>query len=566
MNDTPASVTTQPVAATYTAPKGLSVIKVAFRDRRTLAMLLLGFSAGLPITMVLGTLNAWLTEADVAISTIGILSWVGLFAAFKFLWSPLVGVRPPLIGKRLGRRRSWLIGCQIVVIGALFVIAFSNPEDGALVPLASAAALAAFASATQDIVIDTWRIEVAGPGAPLDLLSTIYQFGSRSAALVGGAGSLLLADAVGWPVTYMLSGILMGLGVLGTLIAPEPTPAPAQAIARERLGSPRLRQIALIATLAAWAWAAYMLVAFMVTALTTTPAPSAGEFTGTWGPWIIAAAVLLPCALAGFVVWRGKVATPAPGDRPVLTKLYDAILAPLVELMGRLGWGSLIVLGLILTYRITDGVWGPFAFPFYMGDTGGALGHTKSEVALASKTFGVIMTIIGIGLGGWALLAIGRMASLLIGAVLAAATNLLFVDLAMGAPVIGRFMEATGLYALFGAFGAGEPMARLMLAIAGENIAGGFAGAAFVAYLSALSSRMFGAVQFAVFTSLALLIGTLGRGALGEMIENQGFAPVFLFAAALGGIAVVFCIMEWIRLAAEHRSLTRQPEASASPR
>ncbi len=566
MNDTPARVPTEPVAATDTAPKGLAVIKVAFRDRRTLAMLLLGFSAGLPITMVLGTLNAWLTDADVAISTIGILSWVGLFAAFKFLWSPLVGIRPPVIGKRLGRRRSWLIGCQVVVIGALFVIAFSNPEGSTLVPLAIAAALAAFASATQDIVIDTWRIEVAGPGAPLDLLSTIYQFGSRSAALVGGAGSLLLADAVGWPVTYMLSGILMGLGVLGTLIAPEPAPAPPQAIARERLGSPRLRQIALIATLAAWAWAAYMLVNFMVTALTTTPAPSAGEFTGTWGPWIIAAAVLLPCALAGFVVWRGKVATPAPGDRPVLTKLYDAILAPLVELMGRLGWGSLIVLGLILTYRITDGVWGPFAFPFYMGDTGGALGHTKSEVALASKTFGVIMTIIGIGLGGWALLAIGRMASLLIGAILAAATNLLFVDLAMGAPVIGRFMEATGLYALFGAFGAGEPMARLMLAIAGENIAGGFAGAAFVAYLSALSSRMFGAVQFAVFTSLALLIGTLGRGALGEMIENQGFAPVFLFAAALGGIAVVFCLLEWIRLAAERRSRARQPEADPSPR
>lgn len=566
MNDTPARVPTEPVAVTDTAPKGLAVIKVAFRDRRTLAMLLLGFSAGLPITMVLGTLNAWLTDADVAISTIGILSWVGLFAAFKFLWSPLVGLRPPVIGKRLGRRRSWLIGCQVVVIGALFVISFSNPEGSTLVPLAIAAALAAFASATQDIVIDTWRIEVAGPGAPLDLLSTIYQFGSRSAALVGGAGSLLLADAVGWPVTYMLSGILMGLGVLGTLIAPEPAPAPPQAIARERLGSPRLRQIALIATLAAWAWAAYMLVNFMVTALTTTPAPSAGEFTGTWGPWIIAAAVLLPCALAGFVVWRGKVATPAPGDRPVLTKLYDAILAPLVELMGRLGWGSLIVLGLILTYRITDGVWGPFAFPFYMGDTGGALGHTKSEVALASKTFGVIMTIIGIGLGGWALLAIGRMASLLIGAILAAATNLLFVDLAMGAPVIGRFMEATGLYALFGAFGAGEPMARLMLAIAGENIAGGFAGAAFVAYLSALSSRMFGAVQFAVFTSLALLIGTLGRGALGEMIENQGFAPVFLFAAALGGIAVVFCLVEWIRLAAERRGLARQPEADASPR
>ena len=345
----------------------------------------------------------------------------------------------------------------------------------------------------------------------------------------------------------------MGLGLLGTIIAPEPEPAPPQAIAKERLGSPKLRLFALIATLAAWGWAAFMLVNFMVTALNTSPAPSATEFTASWGPWIIAAAVLLPCGLAGFVVWRGRQPTPATDTRPLVTTLYDAILAPLVELMGRLGWGALIVLGLILTYRITDGVWGPFAYPFYMGDVGGALGHTKTEVALASKTFGVVMTILGIGLGGWALLVIGRMASLVIGAVLAAATNLLFADLAMGAPVIGGFMASTGLYGLFGGFGIGEPMARLMLAIAGENIAGGFAGAAFVAYLSALSSKMFGAVQFAVFTSLALLIGTLGRGALGEMIEVHGFAWVFVFAAALGGVTVIFCILEWIRLTAGRR-------------
>lgn len=223
--------------------------------------------------------------------------------------------------------------------------------------------------------------------------------------------------------------------------------------------------------------------------------------------------------------------------------------------MGRLGWGALIVLGLILTYRITDGVWGPFAFPFYMGDTGGALGHTKAEVALASKTFGVVMTIVGIALGGWALLIIGRMWSLLIGAILSAATNLLMMDLALGAPVIGGFMRVTHLYDLFGVFHIGERLARLMLAIAGENIAGGFAGAAFVAYLSALSNRTFGAVQFAVFISLALLIGTLGRGALGELIDAQGYAPMFAIAAWLGLLAVVFCIAEWVRGAVERRKL-----------
>lgn len=545
------------VAALQRSPKGLGVLKAAFHERRTLAMLLLGFSAGLPFAMLFGTLNAWLSDAGVSVATIGILSWVGLFGAFKFLWSPSVGLTPPIIGK-MGRRRSWLILCQAVLVGALLTIALSHPGTGTIGLLAGAAALGAFASATQDIVIDTWRIEVADERVPVDLLSTVYQLGFRTAALVGGAGALVLADTLGWSATFVIGAGLMGLGLLGTLIAPEPKPAPRQAIARERIGSPRLRMMALAATLLAWAWAAIMLIRFMVTALSVTPAPSAGEFTAAWGPWIVGGAVILPAALAGLIVWRGGKTGPVRGERdapPFLNTLYDAILAPLVELMGRLGWGAIIVLGLILTYRITDGVWGPFAFPFYMGDTGGALGHTKTEIALASKTFGVVMTILGIGLGGWALLVIGRMASLLLGAALSAATNLLMMDLALGAPVIHGFMQFSGLYKLFGLFQVGESLARLMLAIAGENIAGGFAGAAFVAYLSALSNKMFGAVQFAVFTSLALLIGTLGRGALGELIERQGYAAMFVIAAWLGVIAVVFCVMEWVRLTAERRRL-----------
>lgn len=548
------------VAALQPSPKGLGVLKAAFRERRTLAMLLLGFSAGLPFAMLFGTLNAWLSDAGVSVATIGVLSWVGLFGAFKFLWSPAVGLTPPVVG-RMGRRRSWLILCQIVLAGALLAIALSHPGTGAIVVLAGAAALGAFASATQDIVIDTWRIEVADERTPVDLLSTVYQLGFRTAALVGGAGALVLADQLGWSATFVIGAGLMGLGVLGTLIAPEPKAAPRAAIARERIGSPRLRMTALAVTLAAWAWAAFMLVRFMVTALTVKPAPSAGEFTAVWGPWIVGMAVILPAVLAGVIVWRGGKAAPSSStssgarETSFADTLYDAILAPLVELMGRLGWGAVIVLGLILTYRITDGVWGPFAFPFYMGDTGGALGHTKTEIALASKTFGVVMTIVGIALGGWALLVIGRMASLLLGAALSAATNLLMMDLALGAPVIGGFMSATGLYQLFGAFGVGEPLARLMLAIAGENIAGGFAGAAFVAYLSALSNKMFGAVQFAVFTSLALLIGTLGRGALGELIERQGYAAMFVIAAWLGVVAVVFCAMEWVRQVMERRRL-----------
>ncbi|OYX56048.1 MAG: beta-lactamase induction signal transducer [Brevundimonas subvibrioides] len=540
-------------------PKGLAVLKVAFRERRTLAMLLLGFSAGLPFAMLIGTLNAWLTEEKIPVATIGILSWIGLFGAFRFLWSPAVSWTPPGLGKRLGRRRSWLLVLQVIIAIALGLVALSHPSAGVLGPLALGAALGAFAFATQDIVIDAWRIEVADEKTPIDLLSTVYQLGYRTAALVGGAGSLLMSVVIGWPGVFITAAVLMGLGIVGTLIAPEPVPSSRTAVARERRGSPRLRLIVLVATLAAWGWAAFMLVRFMVIALTTSPAPSAGTFTGSWGPWIVGATVVLPAALAGLIVWKGRAATAAEASAaPKLADtLYDAILAPLVELMGRLGWGAVIVLGLILTYRITDGVWGPFAFPFYMGDTGGALGHTAAEVALASKTFGVIMTIVGIGLGGWALLVIGRMWSLLLGAILSAATNLLMMDLALGAPGIGPFMSATGLYSVFGSIGVGEPLSRLMLAIAGENIAGGFAGAAFVAYLSALSNKTFGAVQFAVFISLALLIGTLGRGALGELIDAQGYAPMFVIAAWMGVIAIVFVLIEWVRLGFEARKLAR---------
>lgn len=551
-NKTPANE----VAALQPAPRGLGVLKAAFRERRTLAMLLLGFSAGLPFAMLIGTLNAWLTEEEIPVATIGILSWIGLFGAFRFLWSPAVSWTPPVIGKRFGRRRSWLIVLQIIIAAALGLVALSHPGEGTLAPLAMGAALGAFAFATQDIVIDAWRIEVADETTPIDLLSTIYQLGYRTAALTGGAGALLLASAIGWPGVFVVGGLLMGIGILGTLIAPEPEPTSPGAIARERRGSPRLRLIVLIATLAAWTWAAFMLARFMVTALTTSPAPSAGSFTAAWGPWIVGATVVLPAVLAGLIVWKGSAPaapTEATARHGFADTLYDAILAPLVELMGRLGWGAVIVLGLILTYRITDGVWGPFAFPFYMGDAGGALGHTNAEVALASKTFGVFMTIAGIALGGWALLVIGRMWSLLIGAILSAATNLLMMDLALGAPVIGGLMQSTRLYDLFGVFHIGEPLARLMLAIAGENIAGGFAGAAFVAYLSALSNKTFGAVQFAVFISLALLIGTLGRGALGELVDARGYAPMFAIAAWLGLLAVVFCVLEWVRDATERR-------------
>jgi PAT family beta-lactamase induction signal transducer AmpG len=215
----------------------------------------------------------------------------------------------------------------------------------------------------------------------------------------------------------------------------------------------------------------------------------------------------------------------------------------------------IIVLGLILSYRITDNIWGSFAFPFYLQE----LQYTGDEVAFASKIFGVFMTMAGIAIGAFLFATIGRMPTLLIGALVAAASNLLYADLAAGAANIDAFARTFGL----DAFGHDLRMVRLLIAISGENIAGGLAGAAFVAYLSSITSREFSAVQYALLSSLTFLVGSLGRAAIGEAIDNIGYAPVFRFTAAIGLIAVAFVVLEWIRVAWNDRRAANGPVAAS---
>ena len=259
--------------------------------------------------------------------------------------------------------------------------------------------------------------------------------------------------------------------------------------------------------------------------------PSVGDFTKLYGPWIVVATVILPAIVAAVLNWmqaRGEYVLRA--DDPAVTAgeraadhAYSALILPLAELVRRIGWGVIIVLGLILSYRITDNIWGSFAFPFYLQE----LQYTGDEVAFASKIFGVFMTMAGIAIGAFLFATIGRMPTLLIGALVAAASNLLYADLAAGAANIDAFARTFGL----DAFGQDLRMVRLLIAISGENIAGGLAGAAFVAYLSSITSREFSAVQYALLSSLTFLVGSLGRAAIGEAIDNIGYAPVFRFTA-----------------------------------
>jgi PAT family beta-lactamase induction signal transducer AmpG len=534
--------------------KGWRLLKASLRDRKTAVMLAFGFGAGLPYTLLIGTLNAWLGEWEIDLATIGVLSWIGLAYAFKFLWSPLVD-RVPLPGlERLGRRRSWLLLCQIILTATFFGLAMSDPRLS-LGWFALVAVIGAFASATQDVVIDAWRIDVADERAPVEILSSIYQFGYRIAALIGGALALVLSERVSWPTVYAIMGVFMALTVIATLLAPD---TPREAVERERTAlrkagaiEPRLRAIGLAVVGAGWLWAIWTVGSFMARVLSASPddpnPPVVGDFTKTMGPLIVAATVILPAIVAAVFNWlkdrRGYVLTeddtaPATAGQAA-DHAYSALILPLGELVRRIGWGVIIVLGLILSYRITDNIWGSFAFPFYLQE----LKYTGDEVAFASKIFGVFMTMAGIAIGGILFATLGRMPTLFVGALVAAASNLLYADLASGAAGIDAFARTFGL----DAFGHDLRMVRLLIAISGENIAGGLAGAAFVAYLSSITSKEFSAVQYALLSSLTFLVGSLGRAAIGEAIDNIGYAPVFRFTALIGLVAVAFVALEWAR-------------------
>src|ERR1700712_6070489 len=170
-------------------PKGLKVFAAALRTRKSASMLVFGFASGLPVALLAGTLTAWLGEVGIKLATIGVLSWIGLTYAFKFLWSPLVDrVQLPVIGA-LGRRKSWIVSCQAVMILALIAIVTTDPVTD-IGRFAIFAFIGALASATQDIAIDGWRIDVADEKTPVELLSSVYQLGGRSASIVGGAVAL----------------------------------------------------------------------------------------------------------------------------------------------------------------------------------------------------------------------------------------------------------------------------------------------------------------------------------------------------------------------------------------
>ena len=412
-------------------------------------MLSLGFSAGLPLLLVFGTLSFWLREAGVDRTTIGFLSWVGLAYAFKWVWSPLVDRMPiPLLTRRLGRRRSWLLLAQMVIMVALVVMATTDPKV-ALAPVVWCAVAVAFGSATQDIALDAFRIESADAQHQGALAAT-YQTGYRIAMIWAGAGALWIAAR---------------------------SEVPVQAVAG-----------AVVSTYQHGAWQ----TAYLVMALSMLPG-------------------VLTVLLSDEPVHR-----PMPASRNIKEWLHGALVEPFSDFLTRYRLHAVLILALIATYRISDVVMGIMANPFYVD-----MGFTKDEVAAVTKIYGVVMTLVGAFVGGALSMRLGVMRVLMLGAILSAASNLLF-----------SWMGTRG-----------HDVQALIFVVSADNLAGGVASAAFIAYLSSLTNVNYSATQYAMFSSMMLLLPKFVAGYSGLYVDNFGYASFFTGTALLG---VPVLVLVWL--------------------
>ncbi|MDB5883943.1 MAG: major facilitator superfamily 1 [Polaromonas sp.] len=437
----PADANLSPGNPAETATPGWREVWRVYAEAATLRMLLLGFSAGLPLLLVFGTLSFWLLEAGIDRTTIGSLSWVGLAYGFKWVWAPLVDRLPiPLLTRWLGRRRSWLLLSQAVIMAALVLMALTDPKL-ALMPVVWCALAVAFGSATQDIALDAYRIESADTQRQAALAAS-YQTGYRMAMIWSGAGALWIAasaEVIGngtyqhgaWQMAYLAMAASMLLGMVTVLCSPEP----------QRRELP--------------------------------PAKNAADW------------------------------------------LRSALIEPFADFLRRYGKQALLILGLIAMYRISDVVMGIMANPFYVD-----MGYTKDEVATVTKVYGVIMTLAGAFVGGALAMRFGVMKVLMLGAVLSAASNLLFAWLGT----------------------RGHDVTSLMLVISADNLSSGIASAAFIAYLSSLTNINYSATQYALFSSMMLLLPKALAGYSGRFVDAYGYSHFFT-ATALLGLPVLLLIV-----------------------
>ncbi|MBO1531072.1 MFS transporter [Psychrobacter sp. F1192] len=557
----------------------------AYLDSRVIIMLFLGFSAGVPILLIFSSLSLWLREAGIDRGVVTMFSWAALGYSFKFIWAPLIDALPvPFLTKWLGRRRSWMVVSQLLIVLAILLMATVNPvSEEVLVYMAGAAVLLGFSSATQDIVIDAYRIELAPPSMQ-SILSSIYVSGYRIGMIIAGAGALYLADYFGsteafysyeaWRNTYYIMAGVMSLGILTTFASYEPTAEILQRHKQKRNLKVFLVYSALLLIPGLLFGLVYLVNMLVNMALDNTMSLIPLAAMPTIKLYFLAMVAAAPLLLLYFMINQPKIVNKAPlvaetredyvrlvflfvfavvafiaayvltgqvvpefdgvfvsfisETLHLLTSLAVALatgyalvqvglvkkeiamatwIEPIVDFFRRYGKKALLLLALIGLYRISDIVAGVISNVFYQD-----MGFSKTDIANAVKLVGVIMAIGGGFLGGLLAQRFRIMHAMMIGALLACATNLLFVVLS---------------------YNPGS-LPIMYMAVIFDNLAAGLASAVFIAFLSALTSIRFTAVQYAIFSSLMTLIPKVMGGYSGSIVDSMGYPFFFVFTFAIG--------------------------------
>lgn len=397
----------------------------AFLDRRALIMLFLGFSAGIPILLIFSSLSLWLGEAGIDKSAVTFFSWAALGYSFKFVWAPLIDELPvPVLTKILGRRRAWLLIAQVLIICAICIMAFSNPALGQsyLYQMAVGAVLLGFSAATQDIVIDAYRIELAETQMQTVLAST-YNAGYRIGMIVAGAGALFLAASLGtakgnyiysaWKMTYLAMAAVMVVGIITTLVIREPQ---VNRIYKDykRTDYYRLVAVFFVAVIS-------FVLSYIFSGTLTEALKSQFEISDAFLLFCFEALRFIGSAAVAVLVGTLLVKMGAVNKQMA----FETWVNPIADFFKRYGVKlALVLLLLIGFYRISDIIAGVISNVFYQD-----LNFTKEQIAEAVKIYGVIFSLVGGFLGGLLAQRMNIMKLMFVGAVLASSTNLIFIGL-----------------------------------------------------------------------------------------------------------------------------------------
>lgn len=460
-----------------------------FVSRRMAAMLLLGFSSGLPLALSAMALQAWLTVEGVGLHIIGYFALVGLPYTFKFVWAPLLDRFEPRL---LGRRRGWIIVFQLLM--GLACVAMSQFDPARSVAMMAAlAVLIAWLSASQDVVFDAYRADLLDP-AERGAGAAVSVLGYRLGMLVSGGGALMLADtSLGWPGTYQLMALLLFLLMLATVFSPRLSVPPATG-ERSVAGAELKGFLAMVGGGALVWWLGTLLSRWLLGRM------------GGGGPFASLLAETVVMLLSGIsaVLLARRVGFPS------FVKPWDAFFSRS---------HALALLLLIVLYKLGDAFAASLSTSFLLR----GVGFSQTEVGAINKGLGLVATIIGALLGGAWLSKRSLYQSLMLFGILQACSNL-------------------GYWAL-----SVLPKSHLLMAtaIGVENLCGGLGTAAFVAFLMALTDRRFSAAQYALLSALAAVGRVYVGPASGVVVEQYGWSMFFLMtvAAALPGLLMLW----WLR-------------------